>query len=219
MTPRWAEMAPRRAVVAPIFAAGLLLVGIGGAVVIVQSIRLRSESQRLAAERADLQRQREEMARLSTENLDKLERMNSDLKDAQVRAERSETRIKELQEKTGDQDPQKEQPLFASLTLTPGSLRGEEPSKDLKILPETSSVQLQLVLLNVNYKSYRATITGGGNKPINRNLKPSSRRTLTITLPARLFSAGAYTVRVSGITPRETLEVGDYQFRVIDKRK
>lgn len=215
--PGWFE---RRAVMTPLFAAGLLLMVIGGALVLVQSIRLRSESQRLATERAEMQRQREEMARSSAEQLDKLDRMNSALKDAQVRAELSETRLKELQQQTGDQNPRMERPLFATLMLTPGSLRSGGSSRELNILPENSSVQLQLALLKVNYRDYRVTIVGPGNKPIHKTLKPSSRSMLTISLPARLFSSGDYTASVSGITPAGKIEpVDDYEFRVIDKRK
>lgn len=210
----------RRAVMTPLFAAGLLLVVIGGALVLVQSIRLRSESQRLATERAEMHRQREEMARSSAEQRDKVERMNSALRDAQVRAELSETRLKELQQKTGNQDPRKERPSFATLILTPGLLRSGGTPREVTILPETSSVELQLALLNVDYRKYRVTIVRPGNKPIHKSLKPSSRRTLTLSLPARLFSAGEYTASVSGITPAGKIEpVDDYGFQVIDKRK
>lgn len=184
--------------------------------VIVQSIRLRSESQRLEGERAALERQRDEIARLAAEERN---RTASELRDAQARAERDEELLRSVQQRQPETQPN-QQSLFASLTLFPGGgVRSGGTIKELNLPPGATEVHLQLALLSVDYHTYQVTINGPTSNQINRTtLKPTRKKTLALRLPANIFSSGQHTVQVSGVSPSGDLEsVSDYSFKVVKK--
>lgn len=193
------------------FATVLLLVSI--TVVTMQSFRLRNESQRLAGERVALEHQRDELARLATEERN---RTASELRDAQARAERAEELVRSLQQREGESQPPKQQSIFASITLLPGSLRSGGATNKLTLPPGARQIHIQLVLLRTDYRSYQVTIKDPASNPINRaNLRPGRDKTLVLRLPASSFPPGQYTVQVSGVSAGGNVEfVSDYAFRV-----
>lgn len=195
------------------FAALLIVIALGA--VVLQSIRLRSESRRLEAERAELARDRDELASLAATERD---RASSELRAAQQRYERAEELVKSLQQ-DGRPTPRKQPSTFASLMLLPGSARSPGESNDLVIPQGATEVRLSLVLLRADYRSYQVIISGPANKQIQRTgLKASSRKTITLSLPATSLPPGQYTVKVNGVAAHAKLElVNDYTFRIVPK--
>jgi len=212
----------RRPAVTMALAAGIALVLLGGAAVIVQSVRLHNESQRLEAERAAISQQREELNRLSGEQRDEFNQIVSARRDAQNRTDRGQEQLKELlkRQKAGEGvTPPKGGSTLAFLTLLPGSLRSEGAKKDLIISPGTSAVKLTLVLQAADYPNYRVLIKGPQNKEIQRTgLRPGSAKSLSLQLPARQLASGDYSAKVSGVTALGAVEpVSDYAFQVTRK--
>ena len=212
----------RRPALTLALAACLALVLLGGAVVILQSVRLRNQSQRLEAERAAIEQQREELNRLSAEQRDKIDQIASTLKEEQNRNERAQELLKELEQrqKAGEVGAQqKAASTLASLILLPGSLRSEGARKELIISPGTAKVQLQLVLQAADYRSYRVIIRGPANTEIQNVVRRGSGKTLSLQLPARRLPPGDYAVSVSGVTPSGAVEsVSDYVFHVATRQ-
>jgi len=195
------------------FAVFLIVVALGAAV--VQSVRLRNESRRFEAERAELARQRDELAGLSAAERD---RAALEMRDAQARYERAEELVRSLQQREGQVRPPKQPSIFAALSLLPGSLRSGGGGNDLVIPPGATGVHLKLALLRIDYHSYKVTINGPSSEKIYREgIRPTRDRTLAISLPANLFQPGQYTVQVSATAQGAVEPVSDYAFRVVRK--
>ena len=202
-TPAWA------------LAASLIII-LGAIAVVVQSVRLRNESQHLAAERAELARQREELRRLTVAEGD---RIASELRDAQLRAQRAEELLKALQQQPPDE--KSTGTTFASITLTPGSLRSGGDSAELKLPRGVAEVRLTLALPAVDYgtyRSYRVTITSpGGDEIQSRVVRPTrGNKPIRLLVPATRLPPGTYTVRVTGVSSStgDVDAVSNYTFRV-----
>lgn len=180
------------------------------AAAVVQTVRLRTESQRLTAERTKLERQRAELARLSAEERD---RTASELREAQLRYQRAEELVKALQQPPGEKSPAT--PTLASIVLMPGSLRSADDVKELPLTSGTSEVRLQLVLLSIDYRTYRVTINSRDKEIRRSNVRPAANKTIVLRVPASQLPPGTYTVSVSGVTPTGDIEpVSNYTFRV-----
>jgi hypothetical protein len=193
------------------FAALLIVIALGA--VVVQTVRLRNESRRLEAERAELARQRDELARLAVAERD---RTNADLREAQQHYERAEELVRSLQQQKAQQQP-KQPSIFASLSLLPGSTRSGGNENVLEIPPAATEVRLALVLLRADYGSYQVKFNGPTSISRER-VRPTRGKTLALRLPANLFRPGQYSVQVSGVTSNGTVEpVSDYVFRVTQK--
>jgi hypothetical protein len=200
-------------------AAGIALVLLGGAALIVQSVRLRNEAQRIEAERAAIARQQAELNRLSAERGDKIAQLETGLKESQAQNERALAQLKELQERqkpSQDVAQQKRGSVLAFLTLLPGSLRSEGTLKALTVSPTTSAVKLTIVLLASDYPSYRITIKGPDNTVITKDhVRPSRGKTLPVQLSAGALLPGDYIVSVRGVTSAGAVEpVSEYGFTV-----
>lgn len=192
--------------------AASMIVILGVIAVIVQSVRLRNESQRLAAERTELERQRGELERLSAEEHD---RTASELREAQLAREQAEKLLVAAQQRP--EETKIGTPTFAQIILSPGSLRGGGEVKELKLAPGISEVRLHLALPSVDYRTYRVTLSGPGDKEIQRKIQPTRSKTIVLRLPANLFTSGQYTVDVNGVTPADLEPVSNYTFRVVRK--
>lgn len=198
----------------PIGAVAALLVVIALGVAVAQSIRLRNESRRLEAERAELARQRDELAKLSIAERD---RATADLHAAQMRYERAEELVSSYQQRESQQQPPKQPAIFASLMLLPGSSRSSGESNDLILPPAATEVRLSLVLYRADYQRYQVAIDGPTSIPRQR-VRPTPGKTLALRLPAKLFRPGDYSVQVSGVTSSGKLEPADnYIFRLLRK--
>jgi anti-sigma factor RsiW len=202
----------RRPALTLALAACIALFLLGGVAVIVQSMRLRNESNRLEAERAAIARQRGDLNRLSAEQREKLDQIARDEQSLNDRAQELQQRQK------ASEPPQKTTPILASLMLFPGGLRSGGV-KELTLAPGMSGVEIQLVLRSADYPSYRVIIRSPGNKETQRTgLKASSGKVLSLKLSAAELPPGDYAVGVSGVAPSGAVEsVSDYVFHVSRK--
>lgn len=207
-------------------AACALLILVAGFVLLFGWLRLRNESERLASERAALERRKEELDKLSGE-----QRSTSDQQTAELQRERDQLaqdrkRIEDLKRGQNREEPGKGSTLgsVVHLLLTPGGSRSSGAGHDFPIGPEASTVKLDLALERNDYRSYIATIeTPDGKVFVSRKwLKAhndGSGQVVTVQIPVRLLPPNNYNVTLKGVASSGTPEdVGIYSFRVL-KRK
>jgi anti-sigma factor RsiW len=199
----------------------VVLVLLGGAAVVVQSVRLRRESQRLSAERAAIERQREELNRLADEQNTKIDRMASELNaqkssNAEALAELENLRQR-LKQREGSNQQNITMPAMATLFLYPGSLRSGGGPEEVKIPPGASQLPLGLVLETADYGSYNVVIKDAQKKEVlqKNGLRLRAGKTLFLKVATSGLTPGTYSAEVSGVAPSGAQHVRTYQFRVI----
>jgi len=113
--------------------------------------------------------------------------------------------------------PQVNVPLFLLAAVRSGEA-GREPVNQIPISSNTGSVILTAELATVDYATYRASLHAEGGKEIwqARGLRPDSRDTLVVLLPAGMLPPGVYQLTIEGAqSGGEWFAVGAYPFRVV----
>jgi len=223
----WTEFFARQPSWGMAMAACGLFILVAGIVLVSGWLRLRNESERLAAERTAVQRQKEELEKLSSEQRSEAEQLNAQLQRAQDQRTEDLKLIEELQQANKFQGKQTKESFlssFATVFLTPGSLRSSGEQPKLTIGPGAQTARLQLALEKNDYPAYNATIkNANGTVVFHKNgLKPhhgGSRLQLLLSLPAKTLPPDDYIVHVDGVTASGQVEtVNDYAFRVTTQK-
>ena len=220
----WARFFAQRLAWQMAMAVCTVVVLIASIVLVSGWLRLRNESERLAAERAAYQHQKEELEKLSTEQRTRAEQLNAELQRAQNQRAEDLKAIQELQQALKLKESGTQQSFLgtiATVILTPGSLRsGGADQPELIVGPETKLARLQLALEKNDYPTYNATIKTADEAVIFRRtgLRPhntGSGPQLLLSLPSRRLSRGDYIVQIDGVTGSGRIEsVSDYAFLV-----
>jgi hypothetical protein len=199
------------------FAAVVLLVLLGGAWLITETLRLRSQVMQAQAEnqsrRNELQQQVEDERRRNEE-------LAARLNQEKQQREQSEESLRQMSE-TADAANAAPRPIIASLTLLPGVSRGGGEKPKL-VLPENARVvRLQIGIdPDEPYKTFAAELrTVAGRQVWTRdNLTARARRSgraVGLTLPATALKPGEYELKLSGVAEGGRSEdVGFYYFDV-----
>ena len=98
--------------------------------------------------------------------------------------------------------------------LSPGTV----PSTRISLSPSSELLVLSLELDATDFPSYRATLTGPGDKTAwqGSGLRPDTQGSLTLALPAAQLQAGDFTLHVEGIPVQgRSAPVADFSFRVV----
>lgn len=107
---------------------------------------------------------------------------------------------------------------FATFVLSPGLTRGTDEPEKLIIHPSTRLVQIQLALeKEEDYQSYLAEIrTARGNLVWSKSNLATERTgyglAVSLTIPAKLLSAGEYELALKGAAQGKLEAVGYYYF-------
>lgn len=188
---------------------------IAGSFLSLDWMRLRGETQRLIAERNELQRRNEAIAS-STE--DERRRLAFEKKNADAENETLKRQLEEA--RNSSQVGTALSPIL--LFLYPGGSRSpEDTESDLTLPARPTTVNLHLALEADNYPKYTVLIKRvGGPKVIERSglrsSKDKSNIVLKLQLSSSLLRLGYYTVTVSGLRPPdEPVLVASYSFRTI----
>lgn len=196
-------------------AVALLLVGI--AFPIVAALRLRNQLDRARAERAELERNQNDLRQQIEEERRRSEEISSRLESA-----------------LAVQDPQIAPPIanagFVSFVLTPGLVRGSSQSKRLEIRPEERQVRIHLVFtpkdaLNFAGLQGRYTVkikTVDGRTIWTKSMLSAQTKTngkvLTVSIPSDVLHTEDYILTLSGETLQGVTEiVSEYFFSVFKK--
>ena len=200
-------------------AVGLLLIVLGTPAAFVW-LRLRDE-RRLAAERAVIEQQRQQLERRLSEQQAKTNQAETDLQNSKAEEERLQQELEAAKEQLARTFPQTT--ALASITLFATSSRGPGSRNVLTVPSTASTIQLKVVLDSDDYASYQATIKAPDDRVIldKAGLRPrpsGQARIIVWQFSSRLLSPGQYVVSVSGLTPSGTYEpVAEYPVRVTKK--
>ena len=202
------------------FAAVVLLVLLGGAWLITETLHLRNQVMQAQAEnqsrRNELQQQVENERRRNEE-------LTAHLNQEKQQREQSEESLRQISE-TADAATPSPRPSIASLMLLPGVSRGGGEKPKL-VLPENARVvRLQIGIdPEEPYKTFAAELrTVAGRQVWTRdNLTARARRSgraVGLTLPATALKPGEYELKLSGVAEGGRSEdVGFYYFTVQKK--
>jgi hypothetical protein len=203
------------------FATCLLLVMISSTALVAMWSHLRSETDRIAGERASFQREKKETERQLNEQKTKA----SQLEDA-LQRER-EKRNQDLKLIEGHQSRQKPKDYgrfastLATILLTSGAMRGGPGGQpELIIGPGKTTAVLHLELEKNDYPTYNVVIKSVDGIFVTRkkHLKPHNRQ-LRVSLPTRILPANDYMIHVEGVTATGQVEsVNDYDLHVKNTR-
>jgi hypothetical protein len=208
---RLQSSASRYALAATVILLAAILLGLGWRV-----WRLQSQVEQLrAGQGASTSLEREFQDQLADQQT-----RNDDLARALQQAQEERARLEQEVLRLNGSGNDRPQPLIATLTLTPGGIRGGGQSNLLAIKPSTSQVRLHLLVREPAYEVYQAFLQTDNGKPVwtSESLKPQiagGRIHLRISLPAQFLSGGDYRLHLQGRTGQgNDEEAGNYYFRV-----
>ena len=141
------------------------------------------------------------------------ESVDEDLK--RLEGELAKERQDRAEEKTAEDRPQVNVPIFMLAAVRSGEEAGREPVNRLELPATDGSVVLTMELATVDYSAYRASLRDGKGKEIwqSQDLRPDSRDALTILLPSSMLAPGVYELTIEG--EGKGVVVGAYPFRVV----
>ena len=201
-------------------AAIMLLIVAGGAWLLVETLRLRSQLTQLQAENQSRQNERQAFEQQIEAERKRNEELAARLNQEKQQREQTDESLRQLSE-TGDPATPAPRPVIASLTLLPGISRGGGEKPTL-VLPENARlVRLQIGIdAEEQYQSFAAELrtTAGRQTWTRQNLTARSRRgarSVGLTMPATALKPGEYELKLSGTKEGGgTEDVGFYYFNV-----
>jgi hypothetical protein len=209
--------------------AATLLILVGGAWLITQTLTLRSQLQRLQAQQAAQQKGQQKDRQSLEQQVASERRRNEDLaaqlnQEKQQRAQSDES-LRRLSE-TVNQQQQTDAPrsIIATLTLLPGISRGATTQPKLVLPPKAGVARLQIgIEPEENYKSFGVELRTASGRPVWMRDSLTARssgggRSIRITLPASALLPGEYELRLKGVPETGPPEdVGFYYFEVMKR--
>ncbi len=190
-----------------------LLIALGGAWLMVETLRLRNQLERISAEQIAM-RQREQAAQQQLAE----QRARNDQLAEQLEREQNQRAL--LEQALVEQ--RHSLPTIISFALTAGLLRDPGSSNRLVIPPGTDLLRLRLDLEDGRERAhYRAVIrTVEGNRVWSqqglRLRSTNSGKAIVLRLPATLFAPGDYILTLSGVKAAgEAEDINDYYFRIV----
>jgi hypothetical protein len=130
---------------------------------------------------------------------------------------KQERQVRSTSERTAAIQPQVNVALF-TLAAVRGGEADREPVNQIPLSATDGSVILTVELATVDYSTYRASLRAPGDKEIwqARGLRPDSRDTLVLLLPASMLQPGVYQLTIEGAKDGgKRSAVGAYPFRVV----
>jgi hypothetical protein len=196
--------------------AAMLLLLVGSAWLLTETLRLRRQLTQLQAENQSRQSLEQQIEAERKRN----EELNARLNQEKQQREQSDESLRQLSE-TADQTNPPPRPVIASLTLLPGLSRGGGDKPSL-VMPADA----RLVRLNIGidpeeqYKTFAVELRTAAGRQVwtKENLGARSRgkvRAIGLTLPASVLKTGEYELRLSGLKDGgEAEDIGFYYFDV-----
>jgi hypothetical protein len=184
-----------------------LLLALGGAWLVRETNRLRTELSQSQIAQATIEQRELELQALLREQQGRNEQLSTELE--KLRAAQQET-------------PTTTPPSLVSLLLMGGLAReGSQAETPRLFIPAgTERVRLQLKLKDDDYRRYRLSLETADGRAIRtlENLKPDPAKIFTMTIPSRLFTNGEYVLALSGVNDNGEIDsLSKSLFRVESK--
>ncbi|HKP13860.1 MAG TPA: hypothetical protein VJZ91_17190 [Blastocatellia bacterium] len=204
--------------------AAALLVVVGGAWLIAESLRLRAQLAEMRAEQQAHERQQQALRQQVADEQARREDLSAQLQSEREQRERSQQLAGELQRKLEESAAQSSPSAIVSLALWPGISRGGGARSKLVIPQAAQRVRVQIgVEPEDEYHSFRVELRAPGGQPVWTQANLTARRVrggraVMLSLPAGIFKAGGYELALKGVTTEGTTEdVGYYYVDVLKK--
>ena len=201
-------------------AAVVLLVLVGGAWLVTETLRLRSQLTTLQAENQSRQNERQTLEQQMDHQRRRAEELTARLNQEKQQREQTEESLRKLSETPNANTPAPRS-IIASLTLLPGISRGGGDKPSLVLAPEASLVRLQIGIdPEEQYKTYAVDLRSVAGRQVwtRENLHARDRRgarSIGLTVPAPALKPGEYELKLTGVTEGGVTEdVGFYYFEV-----
>ena len=201
-------------------AAVVLLVLVGGAWLVTETLRLRSRLTTLQAENQSRQNEWETLEQQMDHQRRRNEELTARLNQEKQQREQSEESLRKLSETPNVNTPAPRS-IIASLTLLPGISRGGGNKPSLVLAPEATLIRLQIGIdPEEQYKTYAVDLRSVAGRQVwtRENLTVRDRRgagSIGLTLPATALKPGEYELKLIGVTEGgATEDVGFYYFEV-----
>jgi hypothetical protein len=185
-----------------------LLLSLGGAWLLFETRRLRSDLAQSRTAQDLTERRERELSELLAEQRDRHDQLLSELEKLRAARQQSET---------------PSHPSFVSLLLTAGLVRDSGAETPRLVIPAgIEQAQLQLKIKESGYPRYRISIQTADGRTIRtlQNLRPGPSNIFTIQLPSRLLISGEYVLALSGVDENgESDNLSKTLFRVESKAR
>jgi hypothetical protein len=201
-------------------AAATLLILIGGAWLITETLRLRNQLTHLQAQQQSQQSDRQTLEQQVEVERKRSEELAAQLNREQQQRAQTDESLRRLSESVNRPD-ETSRPIIASLMLLPGISRGASTQPKL-VLPANASVaQIQIGIdPEEDYKNFGIELRTIGGRPVWTRDNLTARttrggRVVRLALPAGALSSGEYELRLKGATATGgTEDIGFYYFAV-----
>ena len=201
-----------------------LLLLVGGAWLITQTLILRSQLAQLQAQQSSHQNDRQSLEQQVASERRRNEELAAQLNQEKQQRAQSDESLRRLSETVNQQPNEAPRSIIASLTLLPGLSRGATTQPKL-ILPRNASVaRLQIgIEPEEDYKNFGVELRTASGRPVwmrDSLTARSSRggRSIRLTLPASALLPGEYELRLKGVPAAGPPEdVGFYYFEVMKR--
>lgn len=201
-------------------AAIMLLLIVGGAWLLTETLRLRRQFTGLQAESQSRQSERKALEQQIEAERKRNEELTARLNQEKQQREQTDESLRQLTE-TGNTATPAPRPVIATLTLLPGVSRGGGKKPSLAMPENARLVRLQIgVDPEDQYKSFTAELRTVAGRQIwtREHLLARTRngaRSIGLTVPATALKPGDYELKLSGQTEGGgTEDVGFYYFNV-----
>jgi len=201
-------------------AIGAVIVVLGVPFLTVQWMRNRSESQRVAAERSELEQRQKDLEREIAELKSNTSQLSVEVQQEKAAKEHLSQELQSLKERLAQPRPQLDPPQTAFAVLLSGLSRSPTDDTELIVHPRQTLIKLELVLDLDEYSTYDISIqSANGRELVSRKGRrargPAAQRTISVEFSSRILPEGTYVVKVSGHTSSGNYEpVSGYRFRL-----
>jgi anti-sigma-K factor RskA len=201
-------------------AAATLLVLLGGAWLVFETLRLRSQ---LLTAQASREKQEQSLQQQIASERTRIEQLTTVLRNEQQQREQTEQLLKQVEE--AQEAKVESQPTIVTLALLSGIPRGGGAAQPkLQLQPGTRLVRLQLEVDPADeYKSFRVELSDRAGVQVWSRAGLSARsqrggKSLMVTLPANILKQQQYEVLLKGISNEgATEDLAYYYFDVLKK--
>jgi hypothetical protein len=201
-------------------AAGVVIVVLGVPFLSVEWMRLRSESQRVAAERSELERRQKDLEREIAELKSNTSQLSVEVQQEKAAKEHLTQELQILKDRLAQPRTQLDLPQTAFAVLLSGLSRSPADDTELVVHPQQTLIKLELVLDLDEYSTYDISIQSADDRELvsrkgRRARGPAAQRTISVEFSSRILPEGTYVVKVTGHTSSGNYEpVSGYRFRL-----